>query len=216
MTLVDEVAEAVLPELTDLGSELQQNTAALVRRVQASVVRVIGGEQGIGSGVVWRIDGSIITNDHVVAASNGRLAIELEDGRRYRAEAVVRNPAYDLALLAVHGVAPGELRVVAVGDAARLRVGELVFAVGNPWGQRNIVTAGIVSGFGQAMLSGIATPLRYILSDVLLRPGNSGGPLVNAYGGVIGINAMIRGGDLSVAIPVDVVQAWLNSRDFLL
>ncbi len=216
MTLEVARDTVALPDLTDLGSDLQQNTAALVRRVQASVVRVIGGEQGIGSGVVWRIDGSIITNDHVVAASDGHLTVELEDGRRYRAEAVARNPAYDLALLAVRGVAPGQLRMAAVGDATRLRVGELVFAVGNPWGQRNIVTAGIVSGFGQAMLAGMATPLRYILSDVLLRPGNSGGPLVNAYGGVIGINAMIRGGDLSVAIPVDVVQAWLNSRDFLL
>lgn len=216
MSVTDAVDETVLPDLRDLGSDLQQNVDALVRRVQASVVRVVGGEQAVGSGVIWRIDGSIITNDHVVAASNGDLEIELGDGRRLRATVTARNPAYDLARLAVHGVAPGELRMAAVGDADRLRVGELVFAVGNPWGQRNIVTAGIVSGFGQAMLPNVAAPLRYILSDVLLRPGNSGGPLVNAYGGVVGINAMIRGGDLSVAIPVDVVQAWLNSQEVLL
>jgi len=200
----------------DVTTDLAHGIDALVRRVLASVVRVVGQGQGVGSGVVWRINGGIITNDHVVAAHAGSVAVELEDGRVLPATVAARHPAFDLALLHVEGVAPGELRMAATGTAAHLRVGELVFAVGNPYGQRNIVTAGIVSGFGEARLPRVAQPLRYILSDVLLRPGNSGGPLVNAYGGVVGINAMIRGGDLAVAIPTEVVQAWLNDQDQIL
>ncbi|NJL06410.1 MAG: serine protease [Chloroflexaceae bacterium] len=212
MTIEAELETERDPVTTDLAHGID----ALVRRVLASVVRVVGQGQGVGSGVVWRINGGIVTNDHVVAAHAGGVAVELDDGRVRPATVAARHPAFDLALLHVEGVAPGELRMAATGTAAHLRVGELVFAVGNPYGQRNIVTAGIVSGFGEARLPSVAQPLRYILSDVLLRPGNSGGPLVNAYGGVVGINAMIRGGDLAVAIPTEVVQAWLNDQDQIL
>jgi serine protease Do len=89
-----------------------------------------------------------------------------------------------------------------------LRVGELVFAVGHPWGQRWSLTAGIVSTVGTVRLARNLTT-QYIKSDVQLAPGNSGGPLLNAAGEVVGVNAMIFGGDLSVSIPSNVVKQWL-------
>ena len=101
------------------------------------------------------------------------------------------------------------LQAASVGDSSKLRVGEWVFAIGNPWGQRGVVTAGIVSGISATKENGDDSPRRYIKSDVHLAPGNSGGPLLDAEGKVIGINAMIFGGDLAVAIPSNVVSSWL-------
>ena len=92
-----------------------------------------------------------------------------------------------------------------------MRVGEWVFAVGNPWGQRGVVTAGIISGVStpKANQSEDEFPVRYIKSDVILAPGNSGGPLLNADGMVVGVNAMVFGGDLAVSIPSNVVSSWI-------
>ena len=114
----------------------------------------------------------------------------------------------DLALLDVPGAA---LVPAPIGRSARLRIGELVFAVGHPWGQPWIVTVGVVSGLGRLETPGPGGARSYIRSDVQLAPGNSGGPLLNARGEVIGLNAMVIGGDLSVAIPSDVVGRWLGA-----
>jgi len=108
-------------------------------------------------------------------------------------------------------VPAGGLQPAELGDSAALRIGELVLAVGHPWGMPAVVTAGIVSGIGQIAPRWGGRPAEYIRSDVRLAPGNSGGPLVNAAGQVIGINSMIFGGDLSVAIPAHVARAWLAS-----
>jgi len=101
------------------------------------------------------------------------------------------------------------LTAIPVADSTKLRVGELVFAIGHPWGQRGVVTAGIVSALSKVKIRNSNRQLEYIKSDVRLAPGNSGGPLMNAQGHVIGINAMIMGGDLSVAIPSTVVSNWI-------
>ena len=115
------------------------------------------------------------------------------------------DPTLDVAMLKVTA---DNLKAAQVGDSAKLRVGELVFAIGNPWGQRGIVTAGIVSVLSKVKVRNSNRTKEYIASDVRLAPGNSGGPLLNAQGKVVGINAMIMGGDLSVAIPSNVVNAW--------
>jgi serine protease Do len=99
-----------------------------------------------------------------------------------------------------------------IGRSARLRVGALVFAVGHPWGQPWVVTAGVVSGLGPFAVPGRAHPGSHIRSDVKLAPGNSGGPLLDARGEIVGVNAMVIGGDLSVAIPSDVVRRWLGGE----
>lgn len=177
---------------------------ALVERVRPSVVQVRQGGRGIGTGVIWRSNGGIVTNYHVV--TGGRtVAVLLGDGRTLDATVAAGSRELDLALLEV---AAQDLPAAPVGESERLRVGELVFAIGNPWGQRNVFTAGIVSALG-------AVPVRddrkatYIRSDVHLAPGNSGGPLLNAQGAVVGINAMIFGGDLAVAIPSQVATEWV-------
>ena len=131
----------------------------------------------------------------------------LADGRTLDAKVLHRNPRLDLALLKATEDLPEPLTI---GDSAALRVGEWVFAIGHPWGQRWIITAGIMSAIRTAKLAEDVTT-QYIQSDVLLAPGNSGGPLLNADGSVVGINAMIFGGDLSVSIPTNVVTNWLAS-----
>jgi serine protease Do len=174
-------------------------------RARAAVVQVRGRGRGAGSGVAWRDGATVMTNFHVVAGVGERVEILAQNDSRYAARLLAGSPRLDLALLAVDGA---ELPVLPLGDSARLRVGELVFAVGNPWGNRGVVTAGIVSGVGELPAARGEAPASYIRSDVRLAPGNSGGPLLNARGEVVGINAMIFGGDLSVAIPSHVAAEW--------
>lgn len=182
--------------------------AELVARARPSVVQVRSGGRGQGAGVVWRSDGAVVTNHHVIANA-GRVEVELTDGRRLAAEVVQRAPELDLALLKLQ---VNDLPAATVANSAALRVGELVVAVGHPWGRPWVTTAGIVSGVGLRAPREGAEPIPYIQSDVRLAPGNSGGPLLDADGAVIGINAMVFGGDLAVAIPSATVTRWLGAE----
>ncbi len=178
----------------------------LVARTRPGVVEVRGRGRGAGAGIIWGGDGKIMTNYHVVAGTGGRPQIHLNDGRRFDTRLAAENPALDLALLEVEGK---DLPALPIGDSSHLRVGELVFAVGHPWGHKDVVTMGIVSGLGK--ITGVRTgrSADYIRSDVRLAPGNSGGPLLNSRGEVVGVNSMIFGGDLSVAVPSHVALDWL-------
>jgi serine protease Do len=178
----------------------------MIEQAQASVVQVRRGDRGAGTGVVWQAKGGIITNHHVVANAGAKIQVELRDGRVLEARVVDSDPTLDLAML---NVSVDNLTALAVADSSKLRVGELVFAIGHPWGQRGVVTSGIVSALSKVKMRNTNRQLEYIKSDVRLAPGNSGGPLLNALGHVIGINAMIMGGDLSVAIPSNVVSTWV-------
>jgi serine protease Do len=174
-------------------------------RVQASIVQVGVEGRGGGTGIIWHDDGRIITNHHVVANEQTKIQLQLVDGRTLAARVLHRNPRLDLALLKVDAL---NLHALTAGKSTGLRIGEWVFAIGHPWGQRWALTAGIVSSMSAVKIDEQVTT-RYIKSDVGLAPGNSGGPLLDADGNVVGVNAMIFGGDLSVAIPSDVVSAWL-------
>src|SRR6266849_247781 len=178
----------------------------MIEQAQASVVQVRRGDRGAGTGVIWQAKGGIITNHHVIAHAGSKILVELRDGRTLEARIVDSDPTLDVALL---NVPADDLTAVPFADSSKLRVGELVFAIGNPWGQRGVVTAGIVSALSKVKMRNSNRQLEYIKSDVRLAPGNSGGPLINAQGHVIGINAMIMGGDLSVAIPSTVVSNWI-------
>jgi serine protease Do len=179
----------------------------LLDRVRPGIVRVLGrGPVGAG-GVVWR-PGAVVTNLHVIAGARRGLRVVSVDGRSHAARLVDTSHRLDLALVEV----PGATLVRApIGRSARLRVGELVFAVGHPWGQPWVVTAGVVSGLGALRVPGRPDRAPYIRSDVRLAPGSSGGPLLDARGEVVGLNAMVIGGDLAVAIPSDVVERWLGA-----
>jgi serine protease Do len=195
-------------------ASVSEALVAMIEQAQASVVQVHSGERGIGTGVIWRSNGSgseVITNAHVVAghgrnAGRAPIRIVTTAGRELDAMVSATNAQLDLAML---GVAAGDLPVAKISDSSQLRIGEWVFAIGNPWGQVGVVTSGIVSGMGSIVIQGTDRRAHYIRSDVLLAPGNSGGPLLNAKGAVVGINAMIFGGDLSVAIPSRVAMEWL-------
>ena len=182
-------------------------SAQMIERAHKSVVQIRSGGRGGGAGVIWDKDGFVLTNYHVVAGRRrGRkVQVILQDGRTFDAEVVKRGQSLDLALLQLWG-SPGDLPTAPVGDSDKLRVGELVFAIGHPWGRLGSVTAGIVSGLG--VVRGPGGRTRYIQSDVSLAPGNSGGPLLNARGEVVGINTMIFG-SLALSIPSNTASAWL-------
>jgi serine protease Do len=190
--------------------------AAMIEAVLPGVVQVRSGRNrrrgaaprgGSGAGFLWTPDGSVMTNYHVVAGSRGKVEVVLVDDRSFDAEVVGGSRRLDLAMLRLRNSPAEDLPTPPVGDSDELRVGELVFAVGHPWGRRGAVTAGIVSGLGS--LGRRFGGARYIQSDAYLAPGNSGGPLVNARGEVVGVNAMISGG-LALAIPSNVAGAWAS------
>lgn len=192
-------------EQIEWADTLSDAGTGMAGRVIPGVVQVQSGRYGAGAGTIWAPDGVILTNHHAIDAPE--VEVSLHDDRIFKAEVVVRSRRLDLALLRLRD-APEGLRPVPVGDPRRLRVGELVFAVGNPWGMRGILTAGIVSGTGSASARGMNS---YIQSDVALAPGNSGGPLVNARGEVVGINTMISGGT-ALSIPADVADDWVRGN----
>src|SRR6266550_2073612 len=177
----------------------------ILEKAQASVVQVRGEGRGVGAGFVWHEKGAIITNHHVIANVHMGLEVELRDGRVLEANVVDSEPNLDLALL---NVPADKLPALPIGDSSKLRVGDLVFAIGHPWGQRGVVTAGIVNSLSKGRLYNGNKQLEYIMSDVQLAPGNSGGPLLDAQGYVVGINAMITRGDLSISIPSNVLSKW--------
>ena len=153
--------------------------------------------------MIWRSDGTVVTNRHVIR--DDRVDVILEDGRRLTGIVASRHPDHDLAVVKV---AADGLPAVTVGDSSTVRPGQLVIAVGHPPGTRNAVTAGIVVAAGQAAtLEGPRTG-DWLQTDVTLRPGNSGGPLVDAQGKVIGINTMVSG-QLSLSIPSLAVERFV-------
>jgi serine protease Do len=180
-------------------------SAQMIGRAYGSVVQVQSWGRGAGAGVIWDKDGLVLTNHHVVAGGRRGVHIVLHDGRTFDARVVERGRDLDLALLRIRD-APGDLSAAPVGDSGALRVGELIYAIGHPWGRLGAVSAGIVSGLG--VVRGPGGRARYVQSDVALAPGNSGGPLLNARGEVVGINAMIFG-RLALSIPSNAASAWL-------
>jgi serine protease Do len=185
--------------------ELDEAFAAVVERVKHSLVAVQNSQYGAGAGVVWRAGGYVITNYHV--AGKGKLQVSLEDGSSWPAQRVAGDPHIDLTLLKVE---VASLTAALIADTHDVRVGQLAYAIGHPWGQRNVVTAGIISSWGTAPRGDGRGPVPVIRTDARLAPGNSGGPLVNASGAVIGINTMVVGGDQGVAIPSQVVSAFVE------
>ena len=190
--------------------------AEMVEGARGSVVEVRSGGRGSGAGVIWPGDGLVLTNDHVVAGGRRRRGapprVVLHDGRVLDAEVVKRSRTLDLALLRLRGETGG-LAAARVGDSDALRVGELVYAIGHPWGNPGTVTAGVVSGIGvPGESSRWGSSAKHVRSDVALAPGNSGGPLLNAGGEVVGINAMIFG-RTALSVPSNAAKAWAAEPD---
>jgi serine protease Do len=184
--------------------------ARMIEKAQRSVVQVRSGGRGIGAGVIWGPDGLVMTNHHVVAGGRRGVTVALHDGRAFDAEVVKGSGSLDLALLRL-SVGATDLPAAPLGDSDALRVGELVYAIGHPWGSVGAVSAGIVGGVGELRGRGRGPSARYVRSDVTLAPGNSGGPLLNARGEVVAINAMVFG-RTALSIPANAAGAWAASE----
>jgi serine protease Do len=182
---------------------LSAETSALVEWLRRSVVVVRSG-YGHGSGVIWRPEGLIVTNHHV--ATTGRAEVELWDGRKAQAEVLGRDPKNDLALLRVPLT---DLPAVPVGNSRTVKVGQLIMAVGHPLGVRGTATLGIVSAAGCVMQRG-RHQCEVIHADVELLPGNSGGPLADIEGRVIGIASMVVSPGIAIAVPSHVVEQFVT------
>lgn len=202
----------------------EQVTIALFEETKDSVVSITTAERvvdrftrnvydiprGNGSGIVWDDFGHIVTNAHVVAGAS-RAIVRLADGRAYRASLVGIDPSNDLAVLKI-GVRPGELPAIPIGQSADLRVGQNVFAIGNPFGLDWTMTNGIISALDREIpneAGGLIGDL--IQTDAAINPGNSGGPLIDSAGRLIGVNTAIyspsgSSAGIGFAVPVDTVN----------
>ncbi|MGZ5079103.1 MAG: S1C family serine protease [Usitatibacter sp.] len=166
--------------------------------------------QSAGSGFVWDDRGHVVTNNHVVEGAQ-RVQVQLEAGRTYEATVVGRAPDYDLAVVKL-SQAPAGLKPIAVGTSSDLRIGQTVYAIGNPFGLTRTLTQGIVSSLDRHLpTSEVREIAGAIQTDAAINPGNSGGPLLDSAGRLIGVTTAIRspsGGSTGVglAIPVDLVN----------
>ncbi|MDZ8189636.1 MAG: trypsin-like peptidase domain-containing protein [Nostoc sp. ChiSLP02] len=176
-------------------TQLNDEVSAVAATLRQSTVKVKSGSAGVGSGVIWQPDGLIITNAHV--ATSNRATVELSDGRVFPAVRSHFDPQQDLAALKINAT---DLKTATINDADKLRVGEVVLAVGNPLADSGAVTIGIVH----------TNHPRAVIADLQLYPGNSGGPMADCLGRVVGINTMIVN-NLAVAIPSSTVNRFLRS-----
>jgi len=193
------VAAIAAPPLAVSG-ELAADLEAVARRLRRVTVLVGGRGQGAGAGIVWGPDGLVVTNAHV---ARGPVGVTLADGRRLRATLVARDPESDLAALALP---VGDLETAEVDDGAGLRVGQLVLAVGHPLGLAGALSIGILH---RVPTDREGAARGWLVADLRLAPGNSGGPLADERGRVLGVNAMIQGG-LALAVPTVAVRRFLR------
>jgi 2-alkenal reductase len=166
--------------------------------------------QGAGSGFVWDASGHIVTNNHVVEGARS-VKVQLDAGRTYTGKVVGRAPDYDLAVVKLAETPPG-LRPIPLGTSGDLKIGQRVYAIGNPFGLTRTLTAGIVSALDRHLpTSDIREIAGAIQTDAAINPGNSGGPLLDSAGRLVGVTTAIRspsGGSTGVglAIPSDLVN----------
>ena len=188
-------------------------TTKAVRRSFWSSAEV---ESGSGSGFLWDREGHVITNFHVINGANtSSIAVTLSNGKTYDARVVGYEREKDLAVLKISAPA-AELQPIRVGSSQSIRVGQSVFAIGNPFGLDQTLTTGIVSALDREIRSQAGVPIKgAIQTDAAINPGNSGGPLLNSDGELIGVNTAIyspsgASAGIGFSIPVDVVRFVVN------
>ncbi len=204
-----------------LLQQLNTDMSSVVDEVRRSLVRVSIG-MGNGAGTIWHSDGLIITNAHVVSslgqgrrgrgypgyqAVNEELTVTLPDGTTLPAKILAQDAERDIAALAVDAK---DLPTIQVGDSRKLKTGQWVFAVGHPWGVTGAASAGIVVGAGSEWPEMPTNGKDWIVISLRVRPGNSGGPLVDVQGRLVGINTLMTGPQVGAAIPVQTIKSFLK------
>lgn len=192
--------------MSSLLNQLNHELAGVVTQTRRSLVRIMNGP-GAGAGTIWHSDGLIVTNAHVVGRG-GSLRVGLPDGRIFPAQVLARDTEQDLAALAIDA---RDLPTIEPGDSSKLYPGQWVMALGHPWGVADAVTGGIVIGAGADLLElRAATGRDWVAVSLHLRPGHSGGPLVDSDGRLVGVNTLMTGPDVGAAVPVNTVKAFLQ------
>ena len=207
--------------MSTLLREFSDGLAAIGGEVLQSLVQVRSGEQGAGAGIIWLSAGLILTNAHVVSRrrqparrgpqrtrhSESGITVVLADGRTLPASVVAEAQNADLALLQIDA---DDLPAVRRGDSRRLRPGELVVALGFPWGVTGGATSGVViAPVGQLAEQPVGDH-EWLAASLHLRPGHSGGPMVDSAGRLVGINTLMAGPNVGVAVPVHVAEAFVS------
>lgn len=187
-------------------SMFNDEMAALVEDIQQSLVQITGLQGNLGSGIIWRQDGLIVTNAHVIRDTE--VFVTLLDGSFYKARLVAADGELDIAALMID--ADG-LPTMRIGDSRGVRPGQWVVAVGHPFGVLGSATAGTVIANG-AGLPEFGGEREWIALNLRLRPGHSGGPLVDVNGNTVGINTLITRPEVGFAIPVHLVEAFLQKN----
>jgi len=178
-----------IPGFGEIAEQLRRSTV------------LVGAGRGNGSGIIWSRDGVVVTNAHVARGST--ISVQLWDGRELNATVTSRDPHRDLAALRIHAT---DLPAAVAADSSEVRAGELAIAIGNPFGFVGALTTGVVHGVGP--IRGLG-PQSWVQASVRLAPGNSGGPLADAHGRVIGVNSMVAG-RVALAIPSNAVTSFLS------
>ena len=189
-----------------LLTTFNHNMATVIQHVQQRLVQVQNGRRGNGAGTIWHSDGLILTNAHV--AQRQQPQVTLWDGRTYPSQLLAYDEKRDLAALAIQA---DNLPTIELGNSKSLKAGDWVIAAGHPWGVTGAVSAGAVIDMG-VPLELPHYPGELIQVGLQLRPGHSGGPLVDGNGRLLGINTMIAGPQVGLVIPVHVIAAFLKEK----
>ncbi len=203
--------------MTTLLSQLNSDLGEVANKARKSLVQVAAGRRGSGSGVILGADGLVVTNAHVVSERKGRhpmrdLRLTLPAGAVVAARLLAKDDGLDVAVLQIEapdGELP-ELHPIELGDSQVLRPGEWVMAMGYPWGVAGAAAGGIVIGAGPDLPESPGIGRDWIAVDLSLRPGYSGGPLVDHQGRLIGMSTMMAGLDVGMAVPVHVIKEFVK------
>ena len=224
-SVITKVVEQTLPSVVTVGISKTASSQDLfeidpfnpfspLRRVPGQQKKI---ERNIGSGFIISTDGLIITNKHVVSDTEAVYQILTNDKKKYNVEKIYRDPLNDLAILKINA---SNFKPLKLGNSSKLKLGQLVIAIGTPLGEfTNTVTSGIISGLGRGITAGspfegyVEKLDNIIQTDAAISPGNSGGPLLDSKGEVIGVNTAIaqEGQNIGFAIPVNVVSDLINN-----
>jgi serine protease Do len=191
--------------MTDLIQQLNDEMADVVDHVKNTLVHVTNNGQSHGAGIIVSSDGSILTNAHVVRQRS--LQVTLPDGKTVPARLVAHDTDRDLALLKIDAI---ELPAMQIGDTQELQAGQWVMAVGHPWGVPGAVTSGVLIDKSNHLISESSQGRQWLAANLHLRPGNSGGPLVDVKGRLLGLNTVMAGPEVGLAVPADVIQTFLQ------